>query len=85
MSQQQQQGSQQQSIPLSSLPLQQLSQLQSRLSTELEHLSSSYQRLRAAQSRFKDCIRSIVDGVESKTPGTYSPSQPASHTLYFQL
>ncbi|ETN42069.1 prefoldin, alpha subunit [Cyphellophora europaea CBS 101466] len=59
---------QQQSVPLTSLPLQQLSQLQSRLSSELEHLSASYQRLRAAQSRFKDCIRSIKDGVESKTP-----------------
>jgi prefoldin alpha subunit len=39
------------------------------MSSELEHLSNSYQRLRAAQIRFKDCIRSIQDGVENKTAG----------------
>lgn len=72
------QAAQQQSVPITSLPLQQLSQLQSRLSSELEHLSASYQRLRAAQTRFKDCIRSIQDGVESKTPGTLSLPSPPS-------
>ena len=61
---------QSQGIDVSTLPLQQLSQLQSRISSELEHLSTSYQRLRAAQSRFRDCIRSIKDGVESKSTGT---------------
>jgi hypothetical protein len=65
-----------QGVPITSLPLQQLSQLQSRLSNELEHLSNSYTRLRAAQSRFKDCIRSIKDGIESKTPGSF-PSRSA--------
>ncbi|RMD43776.1 hypothetical protein DV735_g1290, partial [Chaetothyriales sp. CBS 134920] len=29
------------------------------LSSELEHLTTSYQRLRAAQARFRDCITAI--------------------------
>ncbi|KIX04296.1 prefoldin, alpha subunit [Rhinocladiella mackenziei CBS 650.93] len=57
-------------IDISTLSVQQLSALQSRLSQELEHLSASYQRLRAAQSRFKDCIRSIQDGVQGKSGDT---------------
>ena len=65
-------GSQAQSqgLDISTLPVQQLSQLQSRLSQELEHLSNSHARLRAAQARFKDCIRSIKDGVQDKDPST---------------
>lgn len=67
-----QNGSQAQSqgLDISTLPVQQLSQLQSRLSQELEHLSNSHARLRAAQARFKDCIRSIKDGVQDKDPST---------------
>ncbi|KIW64054.1 prefoldin, alpha subunit [Phialophora macrospora] len=57
-------------VDISTLSVQQLSALQARLSQELEHLSTSYQRLRAAQARFKDCIKSIRDGVEGKSGGT---------------
>ncbi|KAL6244117.1 subunit of tubulin prefoldin [Rhinocladiella similis] len=57
-------------VDVSTLSVQQLSALQARLSQELEHLSSSYQRLRAAQSRFRDCIRSIKDGIQGKSGGT---------------
>ncbi|KAI1615111.1 prefoldin, alpha subunit [Exophiala viscosa] len=63
-------SSQPQGVDLSTLSVQQLSALQARLSQELEHLSSSYQRLRAAQSRFRDCIRSIQDGVKGKSGET---------------
>ena len=62
-------SSQPQGVDLSTLSVQQLSALQARLSQELEHLSTSYQRLRAAQSRFRDCIRSIQDGVKGKSGG----------------
>jgi len=41
----------------------QLRTLQSRLSSELEHLTNSHAKLRAAQSKFRDCVRSINDGV----------------------
>jgi prefoldin alpha subunit len=61
--------SQQGAVDVSTLSVQQLSALQARLSQELEHLSSSYQRLRAAQSRFRDCIKSIQDGVKGKSGG----------------
>lgn len=64
------QQQQQQGLDITTLPTAQLSQLQSRLSSELEHLSTSHARLRAAQTRFKDCIRSIADGVENKSAGT---------------
>ena len=70
-----------QGLDISTLPVQQLSQLQSRLSQELEHLSNSHARLRAAQSRFKDCIRSIKDGVEDKSPDT-SLLVPLTTSLY---
>lgn len=59
-------------LDLTTLPAQQLSALQQRLSQELEHLSTSYQRLRAAQSRFRDCIRSIQDGIQGKSGGMLS-------------
>ncbi|KAK5939220.1 subunit of tubulin prefoldin [Knufia obscura] len=64
------QQQQQQGLDITTLPVQQLSQLQQRLSQELEHLSNSHARLRAAQARFKDCIRSIRDGVEGRKENT---------------
>ncbi|KEF54091.1 uncharacterized protein A1O9_09886 [Exophiala aquamarina CBS 119918] len=60
----------QNTVDLNTLPAQQLSALQQRLSQELEHLSTSYQRLCAAQSRFRDCIRSIQDGIQGKSGET---------------
>ncbi|KIW82257.1 hypothetical protein Z517_05284 [Fonsecaea pedrosoi CBS 271.37] len=57
-------------VDITTLSVQQISALQARLSQELEHLSTSYQRLRAAQSRFRDCIRSIQDGVQGRSGDT---------------
>jgi len=70
MSQSQNANANANAVDVSTLSVQQLSALQARLSQELEHLSTSYQRLRAAQSRFRDCIRSIQDGVLGKNGGT---------------
>jgi len=50
-------------VDVASLSVPQLRALQSRLSAELEHLTSSHTKLRAAQAKFRDCIRSINDGV----------------------
>jgi prefoldin alpha subunit len=73
-------------VDISTLSVQQLSALQARLSQELEHLSTSYQRLRAAQARFRDCIKSIQDGVEGKSGGTsialHCIALPLSSTFY---
>lgn len=76
-----QQGQQQQTLDITTLPTPQLSQLQSRLSSDLEHLSTSHARLRAAQTRFKDCIRCIADGVENKNTGTSGILSVPPHPL----
>jgi prefoldin alpha subunit len=77
----------QQNVPISSLPLQTLSRLQQQLSAELEHLSTSYQRLRAAQTRFRDCMASIkatlrtTDSTSQLIPLTtslYVPAKPSA-------
>ncbi|KAL4905912.1 hypothetical protein BDW74DRAFT_152276 [Aspergillus multicolor] len=73
-------------VNISSLSSQQLRALQTRLSTELEHLTTSHTKLRAAQSRFRDCVRSINDGVVgSAKKGTAGASEilvPLTSSLY---
>ncbi|KAK7511695.1 Prefoldin [Phyllosticta citriasiana] len=54
-----------QTVDLASLSVQQLSQLKKQLDTELEHLTGSFQSLRGAQTRFRDCLKSINTGVSS--------------------
>ncbi|RVX74240.1 hypothetical protein B0A52_02072 [Exophiala mesophila] len=74
-------SSPQNGIDINSLPTQQLVALQQRLSQELEHLTSSFQRLRSAQSRFRDCIRSIQDGIQGKS-GETPLLIPLTESLY---
>ncbi|KAK2781007.1 subunit of tubulin prefoldin [Emmonsiellopsis sp. PD_33] len=50
-------------VDIATLSAPQLRALQSRLSSELEHLTSSHAKLRNAQLKFRDCIRSINDGL----------------------
>ncbi|KAL3449544.1 Prefoldin [Aspergillus insuetus] len=73
-------------VNINSLSAQQLRALQTRLSTELEHLTSSHAKLRAAQSRFRDCVRSINDGVVgSEKKGTQGRDEilvPLTTSLY---
>ncbi|OCL01512.1 Prefoldin alpha subunit [Glonium stellatum] len=56
-----------QQIELTSLTAQQLTQLKKQLDTELEHLTTSFQSLRTAQSKFRDCLKSISTGLNAKT------------------
>ncbi|OCK86403.1 Prefoldin alpha subunit [Lepidopterella palustris CBS 459.81] len=56
-----------QQIELTSLSVQQLTQLKKQLDAELEHLTSSFQSLRTAQSKFRDCLKSISSGLNPKT------------------
>ncbi|KAL8944096.1 MAG: hypothetical protein Q9216_000687 [Gyalolechia sp. 2 TL-2023] len=60
-------------IDLSSLPIPQLTSIKKQLTQELQNLTDSYAQLRAAQTKFKDCINSIRDGIEKreKKEGTY--------------
>ncbi|KAF2189740.1 Prefoldin alpha subunit [Zopfia rhizophila CBS 207.26] len=56
-----------QQIEISSLPIPQLQELKSQLDRELEHLTTSFQSLRTAQSKFRDCLKSISQGVNTVT------------------
>ncbi|PTU22568.1 hypothetical protein P175DRAFT_0491023 [Aspergillus ochraceoroseus IBT 24754] len=73
-------------VNINSLSVPQLRALQTRLSSELEHLTSSHAKLRAAQSRFRDCVRSINEGVvgsEKKgTAGKEDILVPLTSSLY---
>ncbi|KAF2145720.1 uncharacterized protein K452DRAFT_264996 [Aplosporella prunicola CBS 121167] len=54
-----------QTVDLATLSAPQLSQLKKQLDSELEHLTSSFQSLRSAQARFRDCLKSISGGLAS--------------------
>ncbi|KAL2832715.1 Prefoldin [Aspergillus pseudoustus] len=73
-------------VNINSLSAPQLRALQTRLSSELEHLTSSHAKLRAAQSRFRDCVRSINEGVVgSEKKGTQGRDEilvPLTTSLY---
>lgn len=53
-------------VDVTTLSVPQLRSLQSRLNSELEQLTNSHAKLRAAQSKFRDCVRTINDGVVGK-------------------
>ena len=56
-------------VDLASLSTQQLSQVKKQLDDELEHLTSSFTQLRAAQAKFRECLKSIEGGVASNIEG----------------
>ncbi|KAH6678524.1 Prefoldin [Halenospora varia] len=58
-----------QGVDITSLSLQQLSQVKKQFEDELTHLTNSFTQLRAAQAKFRECLRSISTGVSSKTEG----------------
>jgi len=53
-------------VDITTLSIPQIRAVQSRLSSELEHLTNSHAKLRAAQSKFRDCVQSINAGITSK-------------------
>ncbi|KAN0117629.1 Prefoldin alpha subunit [Hyaloscypha variabilis] len=58
-----------QTIDLATLTTAQLSQVKKQLDDELEHLTNSFTQLRAAQAKFRECLRSIAGGVTPKVEG----------------
>jgi prefoldin alpha subunit len=52
-------------VDLAQLPIPQLRDLKSQLDAELTHLSTSFQSLRTAQSKFRDCLSSIAHGLSA--------------------
>ena len=65
-------------VDLASLSTQQLSQVKKQLDDELEHLTSSFTQLRAAQVKFRECLRSIAEGVAPKIEGGWH-QDPRAH------
>ncbi|KAF2706850.1 Prefoldin alpha subunit [Pleomassaria siparia CBS 279.74] len=63
------QGQQGGQIEITSLPIPQLQELKTQLDRELEHLTTSFQSLRTAQAKFRDCLLSISSGVNADTAG----------------
>ncbi|CAO2650382.1 Nn.00g016740.m01.CDS01 [Neocucurbitaria sp. VM-36] len=61
------QGGQPGQIEITSLPVPQLQELKTQLDAELTHLSTSFQSLRTAQSKFRDCLTSISVGLTTAT------------------
>jgi hypothetical protein len=56
-------------VDLASLSIEQLSQVRKQLDDDLEHLTSSFTQLRAAQAKFRECLKSIVSGVTPRVEG----------------
>ena len=57
-------------MDLATLSVQQLSSVKKQLDDELEHLTTSFSKLRAAQTKFRECVKSIKEGISSYVPGT---------------
>ncbi|KAF7187329.1 putative prefoldin subunit 5 [Pseudocercospora fuligena] len=74
-------GQQGQQIDLAQLAPQQLSQVKKQLDDEVQHLSTSYQNLRTAQQKFRECKTSIDNGV-AKSASDKALLVPLTSSLY---
>lgn len=70
-----------QQIDLASLSAQQLTQVKKQFDDEVQHLSSSYQSLRGAQQKFRECVSTVDTGVAAATEGK-SILVPLTSSLY---
>lgn len=59
-------------VNLDALSVQQLSQVKKQFDEEVQHLTNSYQNLRVAQQKFKDCVVSVKDGIAESAQGKCS-------------
>ncbi|KAI9775475.1 MAG: subunit of tubulin prefoldin [Geoglossum umbratile] len=58
-----------QAVDLTTLPIPHLTSVKKQLDDELEHLTTSFTKLRAAQVKFQECLRTIKEGVDPKVKG----------------
>ncbi|KAK9380648.1 Prefoldin [Kockiozyma suomiensis] len=68
-------------VDLSLLSPQQLNEVKNQLEQELEHLTQSFQKLRQAQAKFKECIASIDRTAKPENKGK-SILVPLTSSLY---
>ncbi|PSR91941.1 prefoldin subunit [Coniella lustricola] len=73
-------GSQQQGVSLDSLSAQQLTAVKKQLDEEVEHLTTSFAQLQAAQIKFKDCLRCVK--VQGTTADKKEILVPLTNSLY---
>ncbi|KAK8089552.1 hypothetical protein PG997_004513 [Apiospora hydei] len=71
-------------VNLDTLSVQQLSQVKKQLDEELEHLTTSFTQLHAAQSKFRDCLRCVQqqDGKSSALQEGKQVLVPLTNSLY---
>ncbi|KAI1840494.1 hypothetical protein JX265_008609 [Neoarthrinium moseri] len=69
-------------VNLDSLSAQQLSQVKKQLDEELEHLTSSFTQLHAAQSKFRECLRCVQSGKSPALQENKSILVPLTNSLY---
>lgn len=53
-------------VDLSTLPTAQLNNVKNQLTSELQHLTTSFQQLKQAQVKFRDCGVSVRDGLQEE-------------------
>ncbi|KAL8371006.1 hypothetical protein RB595_001045 [Gaeumannomyces hyphopodioides] len=72
-----------QQINLDSLSAQQLSSVKKQLDEEVEHLTSSFTQLHAAQGKFRECLR-IVKEQAASSESKRDVLVPLTNSLYVQ-
>ncbi|TRX98195.1 hypothetical protein FHL15_000840 [Xylaria flabelliformis] len=69
-------------VNLDTLSVQQLTQVKNQLDQELEHLTSSFTQLQAAQAKFRDCLRCVQGGKSSALQENKPILVPLTNSLY---
>ncbi|KAI1243714.1 hypothetical protein MGN70_013580 [Eutypa lata] len=69
-------------VNLDTLNTQQLTQVKKQLDEELEHLTSSFTQLHAAQSKFRECLRCVQGGRTSALQENKPILVPLTNSLY---
>ncbi|KAI1369479.1 prefoldin [Xylaria arbuscula] len=69
-------------INLDTLSVQQLTQVKNQLDQELEHLTSSFTQLQAAQAKFRDCLRCVQGGKSPALQENKAILVPLTNSLY---
>ncbi|KAI1186038.1 prefoldin [Nemania serpens] len=69
-------------VNLDTLSVQQLTQVKNQLDQELEHLTTSFTQLQAAQSKFRDCLRCVQGGKASALKENKPVLVPLTNSLY---
>ncbi|PUU83493.1 Prefoldin [Tuber borchii] len=73
---------QQQTVDLSTLSVDNLAAVKKQLDDELEHLTTSFAKLRQAQNKFKECITTVKTGLRPERITDKTILVPLTSSLY---